>query len=428
MDIILALSIGLLAGLLMTRVVKLLGLPAVTGHLVAGILVGPFCLGRLGALLGVPGLGFSESLVDSMSLISDAALGFIAFSIGNEFRLSELKSVGKQTFIIGVFQAVAATVFVDVSLVLLSLIPGSPLNLPGALTLGAIAAATAPAATLMVVHQYKAHGPVTSVLLPVVALDDAVGLVLFAISFGIARALCEGGVSIAAVLLNPLIEIVVSLLLGALAGFALTRLERYFNSGSNRLSLAVTLVFLSVALSKIKITLGEFAIGFSPLLVCMMLGSVFCNTCPLSGDLMEKTEKWTAPLFVIFFVLSGASLRLDILANLAVIGIGLVYILARAAGKYAGARWSSIWAGSDRNVRKYLGITLFPQAGVALGMSLMATQLPGNTGELVRNITLFAVLIYELVGPMLTKMALTKAGEITPKAAPIQNSEDRTSA
>ena len=425
MQILLSLSIGLMAGLLMSRIVKPLGLPAVTAYLVAGILVGPFCLGRLGALLGFSGLGFtSAAAVESMDVISDVALGFIAFSIGSEFRLSRLRKTGKQATVIGILQACTATLFVDVALVGISLIPGSPINLPIALTLGAIAAATAPAATLMVVHQYKAKGPVTDVLLPVVALDDAVGLVIFAISFGIARALCEGHVSLIAIIVNPLIEIVLSLVLGTGLGILFTFMETHFNSGSKRLSLCVTFVILTAALSQMEFSFGELKIGFSSLLVCMMLGTVFCNLCDFSIDMMEAADKWTAPLYIIFFVLSGAALQLDVFADFSIVLVGLVYVLARALGKYLGASWSASLMHSDRNIRKYLGITLIPQAGVALGMSLLAMQLPGNDGILIRNITLFGVMVYELIGPWMTKTALTKAGEIVPKATSVSLSED----
>lgn len=425
MEILLALSIGLAAGLIVSRVVKPLGLPAVTGYLVAGILVGPYCLGLLGRTLGIAGLGFtSAEAVEGMSIVSDVALGFIAFSIGNEFRLAQLKKTGKQTMVIGILQAVVTTAVVDLVLIGVSLLPNSPLSLPAAITLGAVAAATAPAATLMVVHQYKAHGPLTDVLLPVVALDDAVGLVLFAVSFGIARSLSDGAVSVLSIILNPLIEIAASLALGLVMGLLFTFAEKHFNSGSKRLSLAVTFVIMTVALSQLEFSFGEIKLGFSSLLVCMMLGSVFCNVCDFSADMMEKTDKWTAPLYVIFFVLSGAALKLDVFLNIAVVGIGLLYVVFRAAGKYVGARLSAAIVGSDRNIRRYLGITLFPQAGVALGMSLMAIALPDGAGDTVRNITLFAVLVYELVGPMLTKMALVKAGEITPKATKVDVSED----
>lgn len=418
MTTLLSLSIALFAGLMMTRVVKPLKLPAVTAYLVAGVLVGPYFLGKL----GIPGIGFtSYENVEEFGLISDVALGFIAFAIGNEFRLSQLKQTGKQATIVGIVQALVATLFVDVALIVLHLFLGDKLPVSTAITLGAIATATAPAATLMVVRQYKAKGKLTDILLPVVALDDAVGLIVFAVSFGVAMALQSGSFDLISIAVEPLLEIVLSLALGAFLGWVLTQLEKLFNSNSNRLSLTITFVFLTVALSMMQFEIGGVHIGFSALLVCMMLGTVFCNLCPLSHDLMEKADKWTAPLFALFFVISGAELELGVFTELSVVLIGIVYILFRSLGKYVGAYISAGASGCDNTVKKYLGITLLPQAGVALGMCVTASAKMGEEGALIRNIVLFAVLIYELVGPMLTKDALTKAGDIQPKSDEVIN-------
>lgn len=418
MTTLLSLSIALFAGLMMTRVVKPLKLPAVTAYLVAGVLVGPYFLGKL----GIPGIGFtSYENVEEFGLISDVALGFIAFAIGNEFRLSQLKQTGKQATIVGIVQALVATLFVDVALIVLHLFLGDKLPVSTAITLGAIAAATAPAATLMVVRQYKAKGKLTDILLPVVALDDAVGLIVFAVSFGVAMALQSGSFDLISIAVEPLLEIVLSLALGAFLGWVLTQLEKLFNSNSNRLSLTITFVFLTVALSMMQFEIGGVHIGFSSLLVCMMLGTVFCNLCPLSHDLMEKADKWTVPLFALFFVISGAELELGVFTELSVVLIGIVYILFRSLGKYVGAYISAGASGCDNTVKKYLGITLLPQAGVALGMCVTASAKMGEEGALIRNIVLFAVLIYELVGPMLTKDALTKAGDIQPKSDEVIN-------
>ncbi len=422
METLLSISVALAAGLILSRVVKPLKLPAVTGYLIAGILIGPYCLG----LLGVEGLGFtSMEAVSSLSIMSDVALGFIAFAIGNEFRLSQLKSTGKQAAVIGVFQAVVATLFVDISLIALHFIIPDKLPLPTAIVLGAIASATAPAATLMVVRQYKAKGKLTSLLLPIVALDDAVGLIIFAVSFGIAKALQNGKLDFVSIIVNPLLEITMSIILGALMGVLFSASEKYFKSNSKRQALAVTAVILAVALSKLEIELGGGAIiGFSPLLVCMMLGTVFCNICDFSADLMEKTDKWTTPLFILFFVLSGAELELSVFTDLAIVGIGLIYILFRSLGKYYGSSISAKFMKCDSNIVKYLGITLLPQAGVALGMSVTAKEALGSEGAMIRNIVLFGVMIYELVGPALTKIALTKAGDIVPKATTVKASDD----
>ena len=419
MSTLLSVSIALLVGLMMTRVFKPLKLPSVTAYLIAGVLIGPYCIGRL----GIEGIGFSShDGVSALSLISEVALGFIAFSIGNEFRLSDLKKTGKQAFVIGIFQALAATFFVDIALFAVHLIMPGKLSVPQLITLGAIATATAPAATLMVVRQYKAKGPLTNLLLPIVALDDAVGLIVFAVSFGIAKTLISGTVDLVSIIVNPLVEIVCSLVLGAIMGWGLTQLEKMFNSNTNRLNMTITFVFLTVALSMMEFHVGPVHISFSSLLVCMMLGTVFCNICPLSEDLMEKSDKWTSPLFALFFVVSGAELELDVFLDWAIVVIGIVYIIFRCFGKYFGTLFSAKATHCAPNICKYLGITLFPQAGVALGMCAIASAELGNgEGALIRNITLFAVLIYELFGPILTREALKAAGDIKPMSDEVKN-------
>ncbi len=405
--ILLSLSIALLAGLLLSRLARKLKLPAVTAYLISGVLIGPFLLGAI----DVPGIGITHTQLESFGIISDLALGFIAFSMGNEFRLAQLKKIGRQATIIGVFQALFTTIAVDVALIGLHFIMPDKLSLPAALVLGAVATATAPAATLMVVKQYKAKGPVTDVLLPVVALDDAVGLVVFAISFGVAKSLESGSVDVLSVVLEPVLEVVVSLLLGLVMGALFTFCEKFFHSRSKRMAVSVTFVMMTVAISCLKFEVGGVHIGFSSLLACMMLGTVFCNFCEVSEELMDRADRWTAPILILFFVISGAELDLSVFADWAVVVVGVVYIASRSLGKYFGAGISARASKCDENIIKYLGITLLPQAGVALGMAIKATEL-GAEGYIVRNITLFAVLIYELVGPYLTKVALTKAGDI----------------
>lgn len=412
METLLSLSIALITGLMLSRVTKKLDLPAVTAYLVAGVLVGPYCLGAL----GINGIGFiSMEKVHSFSIICDVALGFIAFSIGNEFRLPHLKKIGRQATVVGIFQAVATTLIVDAALIALHFAIPHVLTIEAAIILGAIASATAPAATLMVVKQYKAKGPVTDILLPVVALDDAVGLVVFAISFGIARAMNAGQIDVISVIVEPIIEVVASLLLGSVMGIAFHVCERFFHSNSKRISVSIGFVLLTIALSQMKFDAWGVHIAYSPLLTAMMLGTIFCNICDFSEELMERVDRWTAPLFVLFFVLSGAELELSVFGNLLMVVVGLVYIVFRCVGKYTGAYVSAKISKCDDNIVKYLGITLFPQAGVALGMAMKAKAF-GEIGEMVATITLFAVLIYELVGPALTKMALLKAGDINPEA------------
>ena len=409
-------AFALFAGLIMTRIFKKAGLklPDVTAFLIAGLLVGPYALGAL----GVPGLGFnSMEDLDRVSFLSTVALGFIAFDIGNEFRLAQLKKTGKVATVIGIVQALAAMALVDIALIALHFILGpEKLPLPVAITLGAIATATAPAATLMVVRQYKAKGPLTDLLLPIVALDDAVGLVVFAVSFGVAQAMQGGALNVVSVVVNPLLEIVCSLVLGAAMGSLLTLLEKLFFSNKNRLSLTIAFVMMTIALSTLEIPLfGEMKISFSSLLVCMMLGTMFCNLSEYSVDIMKRSEEWTAPLYAVFFVLSGAQLDLTVFRYPSILLIGMVFILVRCAGKYLGAWGSATLMGCEPNVRKYLGITLFPQAGVALGMVVTAQALGQESGAMIRNIILFAVLVYELVGPLLTKQSLMAAGEVQSK-------------
>lgn len=403
------LSVAVIGGLLLSRLTKLIKLPAVTAYLVAGLGLGPFCMGAL----GIKGLGFqSPEQIEGLGVLTQTALGFIAFSMGSEFRLHQLKSMGVKAITIGIVQAVVTTVLVDMLLIGLHLLFPQMLSLSCAIVLGAIASATAPAATLMVVRQYKADGPLTRLLMLVVAIDDAVGLLLFSVSFGIASALESGAVNVMGVVVEPVLEIVLSLGLGAVMGLLLDRLEIFFHSRSKRMTISVAVVLLTVGLSMLKFTVGTVHFGFSLLLACMMTGTVFCNVCDTSQELMDRVERWTVPLNVLFFVISGAELDLQVLASPVTLIVGIVYILARSAGKYLGAYGSCRHCKCAPQITKHLGITLLPQAGVALGMAMTATAL--SDGALVRNVVLFSVLVYELVGPALTKRSLTLAGEINP--------------
>ena len=407
---LICLAAALIGGLMLSRVTKLLNLPAVTAYLVAGLLLGPFCIGAL----DIPGFGFNSlQQVEAMHIVTQTALGFIAFTIGNEFRLSQLKTMGAAAITIGILQAVITTIMVDIVLICLHLCFPSVISIPCAITLGAIASATAPAATLMVVRQYKAGGPLTRLLMLVVAIDDAVGLVLFSVSFGIATALANGQVNVLAVVVEPILEIILSLGLGSIMGWLLNWVEQFFHSRSKRMTLSVAFVLLTVGLSSVKFTIGGIHCGFSLLLVCMMTGTIFCNICSTSEELMERIDNWVMPLNILFFVISGAELDLQVLAQPVTIILGIVYILARSAGKYYGAALSCRLTKQSKPITDNLGITLLPQAGVALGMALTAASLPD--GVLARNVVLFAVLVYELVGPALTKRSLLAVGEIKPE-------------
>ena len=421
MEFLLTISIALLAGLLASRIVKKLGLPAVTAYLVSGIILGPFVLGKL----KIFGLGFhSFETLEQYKLLNEIALGFIAFAIGNEFRISNLKTIGKKATIIGVFQAIFTTVLVDIVFMTLHFIFPTFISIEASIILGAIASATAPAATLMVIKQYKAKGKVTQILLPVVALDDAVGLIIFAISFGIARTMQSGDLNVASVVLEPLLEVICSLALGTLSGILLTFLERYFHSRSKRLSLVICIIILTVSISMNTFSILGLHIGFSSLLVLMMMGTLFCNICDFSDQMMEKADRWSTPLLVLFFVISGAELDLSVFTNCLILIIGFTFIFIRCIGKYIGAFISCKFTKCDREITKYLGITLFPQAGVALGMCIKASSLSSD-GVMIRNVILLAVLVYEIFGPYLTKIALVKSGDITlgSKSSKIKNAQ-----
>ncbi len=391
-NILLTFAFILILGLASTRLMKLLNLPNVTGYLIVGLLVGPFCLKVI-----------NEENIGGLKVITNAALGFIAFSIGGEFKLSSIKRLGKSIITITLFQA-----FVTSGLTFLVLwAVGIPM--PITLCLCAIASATAPAATLMVVRQYKARGPVTDTLLPVVALDDAVGLMIFSLCFSLAKVIETGGeLTIVNVLLMPILEIILSLAFGALIGLILSLIMKVFKSRANRLIGMIAGVFLGIALCEVM------PLELSSLLVCMMIGAVFTNMRPDSITILDGQERWTPPLFMLFFIISGAELDLTVLPTVGLIGIA--YLVSRSIGKILGAAVGAKSVKADSNIVKYLGLTLLPQAGVAIGMAQMVSMsLGGVVAEKVTAVVLCATLIYELVGPVITKIALTKAGEIEKK-------------
>lgn len=386
MNTLLGLSLGMAVGLLMTRIMKKINLPNVTGYLIAGLLAGPYCLNI-----------FSAESLEGLTILTNAALGFIAFSIGGEFKLSSLKQLGAKVFVITLFEAVGASVLVATGLILFGC------DKPLALVLGAIASATAPAATLMVVRQYKASGPVTSTLLPVVAIDDAVCLMLFSILSSVAKTIGAGtDFDFKSTILNPILEIAGSLVIGFAVGLVLSIVTKFFKSRANRISLAVTAVLLGVGLAEL--------LGLSSLLLCMAIGAAMANFSRVSDAVMECTDRWTPPLFMVFFVISGAEFNFEIFKTVGFIGV--MYLVLRSAGKYFGAMAGSAIVKTEKNVRKYLGITLLPQAGVAIGMAQLSLTVVPEYGEQIRAVVLCATLVYELVGPLLTKIALTKAGEI----------------
>jgi len=408
MNSLLILAIALFAGLLSTKLMKLVKLPNVTGYLIIGLLLGPHLINIIG-----------EKEIASFSFLIEIALGFIAFSIGGEFKIENLKKIGKNVFLITFVQAFFALVFVDISLIVFGLMQGTlQENLPLILVLGAIATATAPAATLMVIRQYKARGKLTDTLLLVVALDDAFGLVLFAISLAIAKVFAIGGViTFTSIALMPLLEIVVSLGIGTVLGLILSLATRFFRSRANRLIWMITVVFTGVGLAQI------FPIPVSSLLLCMMLGAVFCNTKNDSLMILGDMERWTPPLFMLFFIISSAELDLTVIPIVGAVGV--IYLIARSAGKYFGTYLGSVIVKEDKSIRNYLGLALLPQAGVAIGMAKISSEALPKYSAQILAVVLCATLFYELVGPGITKFALKKAGDIQSET-PVEKLNDET--
>ena len=386
MNMLLSMAAAIALGLLLTRIAKKINLPNVTAYLVAGLAVGPYCLNL-----------FDQDALAGVAQITSVALGFIAFSIGGEFKWESLKRVGTKAVIITLFQALAALALVDIVLLVFGF------DVPLSITLGAIATATAPAATLMVVRQYRAQGTMTNTLLSVVAMDDAVGLAAFSISLAIAQSLTSGAApTLYNMLISPLLEIILSLVVGGLLGALLSFLMRFFRSRANRLSLMLAAVLAGVALAD--------GYGLSSLLTCMAIGAAMVNLRDDSEMLVEIIDRWTPPLFTLFFVISGAELDLHVLSTVGI--LGLLYILARSLGKYFGARVGASVVKSEPKIRKYLGLTLLPQAGVAIGMAqVVITKLPEYGAE-IRAVVLCATLVYELIGPVITRIALERSGEI----------------
>ncbi|MCR5521551.1 MAG: cation:proton antiporter [Lachnospiraceae bacterium] len=385
MNIYISLAIALAFALASSKLMKFLKLPNVTGYLIAGLIAGPYVTGILNA-----------ETISSLGMIPDTALGFIAFSIGAEFRLSYLKKVGSAPLVIAITESLGAVLIVDAALII------AGYDVPFSLSLGAIAAATAPAATLMVVKQYKAKGEVTDTLLAVVALDDATALMCFGISVAIAKSISGStGFSFSSIAV-PFIEIFGAMLLGAVAGILFRFLTMLFTGRGNRLAITFALVFTCIGIGNL--------LGLSSLLACMVMGAVFCNTSKNSDAVFEQADRITPPLFMLFFFVSGAQLDITILPDIGVIGI--IYIVARVVGKILGAMFGATISHSSKNVRDHLGFMLVPQAGVAIGLATTAMTAVPEHGPMIRTVILCGTVIYELTGPLITKIALKKSGEI----------------
>lgn len=417
-------AILLLVALLSTRLVRILGLPNVTGYIVTGIIMGPFVFGLLFNNFTYDGI--KESIiyqhVNTINWVSTVALGFIAFNIGTSFKKSTIKALGKRVLIITALEALSATLLVFIALLILHFIFPNQITIELVLTLAAIASATAPAATLMVIKQYHARGPLVDTLLPVVALDDAAALILFAIFFQLANTFASGvQLSIYTLLLKPLIEIAISLTAGLIIGLFISFMNRFFKSRNNRLIWCIFSVFAALGIYMLFKSpyLGGFEL--SSLLTCMMAGAIYTNFVSDSNRTLDVMDRFTSPIYMMFFVISGASLDLTIFFNengLIVVGIAVAYVIFRVIGKWLGAFGGASITRCEPKVKKYLGFALIPQAGVAIGLATTAYSLFNKnpetafSGSLILAIILTSTLVYELIGPMVAKFALKKAGEI----------------
>ena len=418
-------AILLLVALLSTRLVRILKLPNVTGYIVTGIIMGPFVFGLLFNNFTYEGIkeGIIYQHVNTINWVSTVALGFIAFSIGTSFKKATIKALGKRVLIITALEALGATLLVLIVLLILHFIFPDYISVELVLTLAAIASATAPAATLMVIKQYQARGPLVDTLLPVVALDDAAALILFAIFFQLANTFASGvPLSIYTVLLKPLIEIAISLVSGLVIGLLISFMNRFFKSRNNRLIWCIFSVFAALGiymLFKSPIFNGGFEL--SSLLICMMAGAIYTNFVSDSNRTLDVMDRFTSPIYMMFFVISGASLDLTIFFNrngLIVVGIAATYVIFRFVGKWVGAFTGASITRCEDKIKKYLGFALIPQAGVAIGLATTAYTLFNKNpetafaGSLILAIILTSTLVYELIGPMVAKFALNKAGEI----------------
>ncbi len=379
-------AILLFGGLIFAKIIRYFHLPDVTGYLLGGLILGPSVLGLL-----------SADAVQDLALVSEIALGFIAFSIGSEFKLEYFKRVGLTPVVIAVLES-----FLAVAAVVLGLAAaGQPL--PFSLVLGAIAAATAPAATIMVIKQYRARGPVTETLLSVVAIDDATALIAFGIAVAVAQTLTSTvPVSFLWSILQPVLEILAALACGAVLGVLFSLMLRFFKTAQNRLSLAIGFVLLTTAVAD--------ALSLSALLMTMAMGAVFANLCNKSGEVLSLCDSLTPPIYMMFFVLSGAGLNLAILPSIGAVGV--IYVILRVVGKVFGAWLGGTVMHAAPNVRRWLGFALVPQAGVAIGLTVVAQRVVPQYAEVVRAVVLCGTLIYEFVGPAVAKWTLQKAGEI----------------
>ncbi|MGE5552084.1 MAG: cation:proton antiporter [Bacteroidota bacterium] len=386
MNLILNTSLLLLLGMLAGKIVNKAKFPAVTGYLIMGIVIGPSFLNLL-----------THRMLNAAVWLSHGALGLIAFSIGSEFTVRTIRRLGKSVIWIAFLEAFGAALLVTVAMLLILRQP-----LANALLYGAIASATAPAATIMVIREFRAKGPLTDTLLAVVAIDDPICVINFAIASGVALMLLSGHVtSVAGMILRPLLEILAAIALGAMLGVATSLIGDRIKTQAELLTFTLGAILLGTGLA--------LQTGLSPLLVNMALGAAVGNLARQNEAMFEAVRAMDTPIYVAFFTLSGAGLHVGLLKSIGL--VGLVYVIVRVAGKVAGAALGAKISGAPRVVLKYLGLGLVPQAGVALGLSLLAKQILPDLGDMISTTIVATTVIYELIGPLCAKLAIKLAGE-----------------
>lgn len=384
---IISIAIMLFAGFLLTRLTKLIKLPNVTAYIVAGILIGPYCLNLI-----------PTNFVTNTSFLADVSLAFIAFSTGEFFRFDTLKKNGGKVVIITVFEALLASILIFIVSYFVM-----HLTLPFSIVLGALATATAPASTMMTIRQTNSKGDFVDTLLQVVALDDVVGLIAYSVAISIAIASIAGSFSFISVI-KPILINLAALVIGGLFGFLMKLLMPKKRSKDNRLIISIALLFTYCGLCSL--------VDVSPLLGCMCMSTIYIN---ITNDdkLFKQLNYFTPPILLLFFVRSGVSFDLKALVSSSSIGsvpiivIGVVYFFVRIIGKYAGAYLGSLIVKKDKKVRNYLGLALIPQAGVAIGLAAMgARTIGGEVGAALETIILASSVLYELIGPACAKLSL----------------------
>lgn len=391
MHILFSVGVIIISGLIMAKLVEYINLPHITGYLLAGIIIGPYVTGII-----------SFKQAENLNIINEIALGLIAFTIGNEFNFNNLKESGKVVLIITIFQALGAVFLVDIIMIFIFKEP-----IYFSLILGAIATATAPGPILMVIKQYKAKGPVVDTLLPLVALDDAFGIIIFGICLAISSTLSDTtrNISTLHMILEPIKEIVYSLGIGSILGIILFSVIKKVKDEDIILSFTVSILLIGIGVTH--------TIHSSSILLCMTVGAFLSNSLNMMKGLrsLHIIEKFSPPILILFFTIAGVELNLSMIQDVGIIGIS--YVIIRMIGKIYGSKIGAKIAKAPKSVQKYLGYTLVPQAGVAIGLALIArNKLPEPYGSKVKTIILAATVIYELIGPLMTKVAITKAGEV----------------